>query len=326
MKNESQFWTVNSDQAFEKLAWKTFEFQFEQNPVYRAYCSLLNKAPEDCSHLTDIPFLPVEFFKTHQLCSTQAPVTHEFRSSGTSSAQTSRHLLSDIKAYERSFQTAFRYFYGDPSEWVILALLPSYLERGDSSLVYMVEGLMQQSGRQENDFYLDRLHELRTQLQKLALKNQKTLLLGVSFALLDLAALGPMELPQTIVMETGGMKGRRKEIIRSELHDQLKESFGVSEIHSEYGMTELLSQAYSKGDGRFCCPPWMRVFGRSTEDPLTLVPNNQQVGLNLIDLANQQSCSFIATQDLGRIFDDGSFEVLGRFDLADARGCNLMVL
>ncbi|MGC6479366.1 MAG: acyl transferase [Flavobacteriaceae bacterium] len=326
MNLSGPFWKISTASAFEKIAWETFSYQYENNPTYRAYCHLINVAPEDCKELTDIPFLPVELFKSHQIRSSSAPITHEFRSSGTSSTQTSKHLLSDISAYEKSFSEGFKLFYGDPTDWVILALLPSYLEREDSSLVYMAQKLMEDSGQPENGFYLDQLAALRSKLQQLALRQQKVLLLGVSFALLDLAALGPLSLPQTVIMETGGMKGRRKEIIREELHQILKSAFGVEGIHSEYGMTELLSQAYSSGQGLFECPPWMRVLGRSTEDPLSTGGLKQQVGLNIIDLANQQSCAFIATQDLGRIYPNGSFEVLGRFDAADVRGCNLMVL
>lgn len=325
MKTLPPFWEINSVEAFEQLAWINFRHQFENNSVYRAYCTLLNKVPEDCKVISDIPFLPVELFKSHSIRASEAPITHRFRSSGTSSDQVSTHEVSNINAYEQSFIQTFHQFYGAPSDWTILALLPSYLERNDSSLVYMTQKLMELSGRPENGFYLDRLSDLRFKLLELAQKNKKTLLLGVSFALLDLAALGPIELPQTVIMETGGMKGRRKEIIRSELHQKLQQAFGVSSIHSEYGMTELFSQAYALTGGHFHCPPWMRVLGRSTEDPLQIETTSKQVGLNIIDLANFQSCPFIATQDLGRIYEDGSFEVLGRFDTADVRGCNLMV-
>lgn len=249
-----------------------------------------------------------------------------FTSSGTTGAKTSQHVVTDISLYEKSFLKAFEHFYGPVSHYCILALLPAYLEREGSSLVYMVDSLITKSRHSNSGFYLNNLDDLKKQLMLLQKKGQKTLLIGVSFALLDLAETMRFPLKNTIVMETGGMKGRRREMIRSELHQILKNAFGVEQIHSEYGMTELLSQGYSKGHGIFNCPPWMKVLIRDTEDPLSIQKSGKNGGINIIDLANLNSCPFIATQDLGKVHPNGSFEVLGRFDHSDIRGCNLMVV
>ncbi|MGB7393621.1 MAG: acyl transferase, partial [Pricia sp.] len=249
-----------------------------------------------------------------------------FTSSGTTGSLTSRHYVKDIGVYEKSFRKAFFHFYGSISEYCVLALLPSYLEREGSSLIYMVDDLIQKSGHPESGFYLNDLKGLKNQLVQLEASGTKTLLIGVSFALLDLAETYPLKLQNTIIMETGGMKGRRRELIRDELHHILKSAFGVDRIHSEYGMTELLSQAYSKGNGHFETPPWMKILIRDTEDPLTYQPIGKTGGINVIDLANRNSCAFIATQDLGKMHPNGSFEILGRFDHSDVRGCNLMVM
>lgn len=321
-----EIFNITTSQQFEKLALEVFSHQFGHNKVYRAFCSHLKKSPETVINLSEIPFLPIQFFKSHAVVTGTKPVEQVFTSSGTTGLQTSRHLVIDLELYHNSFLKAFHYFYGNPSGYTILALLPSYLERSGSSLIFMVDELIKQSRKPHSGFYLHNLDELTKKLLQLEASAEKTILIGVSFALLDLVERHRFSLKNTIVMETGGMKGRRKELIREELHQFLKEGFGVPEIHSEYGMTELLSQAYSNESGIFKCPPWMKVLTRDTEDALQLLPLGKSGGLNIIDLANINSCSFIATQDLGRVFTDSSFEVIGRFDNADIRGCNLMVL
>jgi hypothetical protein len=276
--------------------------------------------------LKEIPFLPIQFFKSHKVLSSQKPIERTFSSSGTTGSITSKHYITDISFYEKSFRKGFEQFYGNIEDYVILALLPSYLEREGSSLIYMVDALIKQSNHKESGFYLNNLSELNETLLKLESQGKQTLLIGVSFALLDFIETYSFKLKYTLVMETGGMKGRRKELVRSELHSILKQGFGVENIHSEYGMTELLSQAYSRGDGIFECPNWMKVFVRDPEDALTILDPKKTGGINVIDLANVNSCSFIATQDLGKINQDGTFEIVGRFDHSDIRGCNLMVL
>ncbi|GGH35977.1 acyl transferase [Mangrovimonas yunxiaonensis] len=325
MISANHIFNINTSQEFDTVALDIFKFQFENNPVYRSYCDLLYKHPSDVKTLEDIPFLPIQFFKSHKVLS-QPQVEKTFTSSGTTGQVTSKHHVSDIHFYEQSFTTAFKQFYGNIEDYAVLALLPSYLEREGSSLIYMANHFITHAKHPKSGFYLDNLSALKNTLLELESHQQKTLLLGVSFALLDLVEAHTFNLNNTIVMETGGMKGRRKELIRAELHARLKHGFGVPQIHSEYGMTELLSQAYSKGDGRFVCPPWMRVLTRDPEDPLTLLKTSSSGGLNIIDLANINSCSFIATQDLGKVYPDQSFEVLGRFDHSDIRGCNLMAL
>lgn len=325
MINTNHIFNIKTSHDFNKMALHVFNFQFENNPVYRSYCDLLYKHPSDVSHVKDIPFLPIQFFKSHKVLS--RPNSDKiFSSSGTTGNTTSKHYVSDLNIYENSFTKGFQQFYGDIKDYTILALLPSYLERDGSSLIYMVDCLIQQSLYPESGFYLNNLSDLKNTLLSLEQQNRKTLLIGVSFALLDLVEQHKFQLNNTIIMETGGMKGRRKELVREELHKYLKEGFGVKNIHSEYGMTELLSQAYSKEQGLFKCPNWMRVLTRDTEDPLTILNTSTSGGLNIIDLANINSCSFIATQDLGKVYPNNSFEVLGRFDHSDVRGCNLMVL
>ncbi len=325
MVNTNAIFSV-TNKDFQDLALQIFKFQFQNNRVYRSFCHLLNIHPSDVTCLTDIPFLPIQFYKTHTVLSTENSIKTTFTSSGTTGSTTSKHYVSDLNIYEKSFTAGFEHFYGKIKDYVVLALLPSYLERKGSSLIYMVDALIKQSGHSESGFYLNNLSELKDTLIQLDAKNQKVLLIGVSFALLDLVESHSFNLQNTIIMETGGMKGRRKELIREDLHKQLKTGFGVNTIHSEYGMTELLSQAYSKGNGIFNCPPWMRIITRDTEDALTLIPEGSTGGINVIDLANINSCSFIATQDLGKAHPDGSFEIMGRFDTSDIRGCNLMVL
>lgn len=326
MISKDAIFNITSHAQFEALALETFRFQFNKNPVYRSFCDLLYKHPADVKCIEDIPFLPIQFFKSHQIITGQIASEKTFTSSGTTGNVTSKHHVTDIKLYEDSYLKGFHHFYGNIEDYVVLALLPSYLERDGSSLIYMVNDLIQRSKQAKSGFYLNNLNDLAKTLKQLENKKQKTLLIGVSFALLDLVEQHQFNLNHTIVMETGGMKGRRKEIIRDELHAILKSGFGVNNIHSEYGMTELLSQAYSKGNGVFECSPWMKLLTRDPEDPFTLQPPNKTGGVNIIDLANLNSCAFIATQDLGKINENGLFEIIGRFDNSDIRGCNLMAL
>jgi hypothetical protein len=304
---------------------QTFFFQHENNSVYRSYCDLINFNKADVSSIEQIPFLPIQFFKTHEVKSFRGTEEITFSSSGTGGKQTSTHFIKSLKDYENSFNFAFRSFYGDPKEVTILALLPSYLEREGSSLIYMTESLIQQSQGTDSGFYLNDYEKLKSVIEKLEAAQQPTILIGVSFALLDLIEQFNFDLNHTLVMETGGMKGRRKELIREDLHQQLCKGFGVEKIHSEYGMTELLSQAYSIGHGIFSCPSWMRVSLREVTDPFKSVENGGMGNVNVIDLANQFSCAFIATQDIGKIHVENQFEILGRADYSDIRGCNLLV-
>ncbi len=322
----NHIFNIKTDTDFITAAIKVFQFQFSHNPVYRSFCDLLYIHPSDVKTLKDIPFLPIQFFKTHKVLSAKTTNTTTFTSSGTSGNNVSKHHIVDIDLYKKSFRQGFKHFYGNIDDYAVLALLPSYLERDGSSLVYMVNDMIVQSNHPKSGFYLNDYETLKKTLVHLENTKTKTLLIGVSFALLDFIELYKLNLNHTIIMETGGMKGRRKELIREALHEQLQKGFGVAQIHSEYGMTELLSQAYSLGLGKFCTPPWMRILTRDTEDALSLQTNNKTGGINVIDLANIHSCAFIATQDLGRTHNDNTFEVLGRFDNSDIRGCNLMVL
>mgnify|MGYP006173797387 FL=1 len=303
-----------------------FRFQYDNNTVYQEFCDLVKRDKSNVKALTDIPFLPIQFFKSHAILSSQEPVAITFTSSGTTGMTTSKHLVTNLNFYKQSFRTAFSQFYGSIENYVILALLPSYLEREGSSLIYMVEDMITQSNHPDSGFYLHNYEELALKLEELDTSGQNVLLIGVTYALLDLIEKQSFHLKNTIIMETGGMKGKRKELIREELHQLLCNGFGVSSIHSEYGMTELLSQAYSFGNGLFECPPWMSVLIRDPEDALTYVSDGKTGGINVIDLANINSCSFIATQDLGKKYPNHSFEVLGRFDASDVRGCNLMIV
>jgi len=321
----AQIINIQSEQDFTKVALDIFKHQFEKNTVYRSFCDLLYIHPGDIKTIEEIPFLPIRFFKSHTILSSSKNIQETFISSGTTGS-TSSHFITDLALYETSFQKGFQQFYGNIEEYVVIALLPNYLEQKQSSLVYMVDTLIRSTKNEDSGFYLNDLDALIQKIIRLEQQGQKTVLIGVSFALLDLVEKRQFNLKNTIVMETGGMKGRRKEIIREELHTLLKDGFGVDTIHSEYGMTELLSQAYSKGNGIFHCPPWMKVLARDTEDPLSIKKTHTTGGINIIDLANYHSCSFIATQDLGKVFSDGSFEILGRFDHSDVRGCNLMVI
>jgi len=310
---------------FEQAAMETFRFQALRNPIYKKFLSLLGRSAAEVHCVDEIPFMPIQFFKDFQIKTTDFVPEKTFLSSGTTGSIQSRHLVKDLNWYVWSFREAFDYFYGPIEDYVVLALLPSYLEREGSSLIYMADDFIKSSKHKESGFYLNNRKELIQNLNELERSGKKTLLLGVSFALLDLVEEHPFSLKHTIVMETGGMKGRRKEMIREELHQVLASGFGVEHIHSEYGMTELLSQAYSKGKGVFQCPPWMKIKIRDTEDALTLLPEGKSGGINIIDLANRYSCSFLATQDLGRCIDGKNFEVLGRFDNSDIRGCNLLI-
>lgn len=315
---------------FEAVALNTFRFQYNNNSIYKKYTDTIGIDTNAITAVTSIPFLPIRFFKTHAVQTTSFTAERIFESSGTTQTNTSRHFIKDISLYTQSFLTAFGEFYGDPQEWCIIGLLPSYLERQHSSLVLMTEELIRKSSHEFSGFYLYEYQRLAEILQILESKHQKTLVIGVTFALLDFAEKYPMRLKYTTIMETGGMKGRREEITRQEVHSILKNAFQLSTVHSEYGMTELLSQAYSKMDGLFYSPKWMKILVRTEDDPFDV----QQADLsgpingilNVIDLANIYSCSFIATEDAGKLYGDGSFEVLGRVDNSDIRGCSLMVV
>lgn len=326
MIHASDIFSIQTEADFERQALKVFKFQFEHNSVYRSFCDLLYIHPSTVSKVEDIPFLPIQFFKSHEVISSQQSVQETFTSSGTTGSITSKHLVTDCSVYEESYINAFKHFYGPIEDYVILALLPNYLEREGSSLIYMVDDLIKRSKQPDSGFYLNQYEQLKTKINQLEAKGQKTLLIGVTFALLTLIETYQFQLQHTTIMETGGMKGMRKELIREELHQVLTKGFGVDCIHSEYGMTELLSQAYSKGNGIFKCPSWMKVITRDPEDALSIQKKGKTGGLNIIDLANFNSCSFIATQDLGKVHPDGGFEVVGRFDASDIRGCNLMAL
>jgi len=308
------------------MALKVFRFQYENNLVYREFCDFLKTDVQKVKTIQQIPFLPIQFFKSHEVVSNSNPIQTIFTSSGTTGMVTSKHLVTDVSIYEESYRKAFSQFYGNIEDYVVLALLPSYLEREGSSLIHMVDDLIQLSKHPESGFYLHNYDELIEKIIQLDQSGQNVILIGVTYALLDLIEKQSFQLENTIIMETGGMKGKRKEMIREELHQKLCNGFGVKSIHSEYGMTELLSQAYSLGDGIFECPSWMQISIRDTEDALSYIREGKTGGINVIDLANINSCSFIATQDLGKKYSNGSFEVVGRFDHSDIRGCNLMVV
>ncbi len=325
MKRNTLFKLHNTNN-FNEIALDIFRFQAINNLVYKTFLKHLKVDIDSIQKIEDIPFLPIQFFKTHKIVASNEAVEQIFLSSGTTGMQQSKHYVTDISIYEESFTKTFQYFYGTIENYTVLALLPSYLERTGSSLIYMADNFIKKSKNPKSGFYLNNLDELAENLQELDKKGEKVLLIGVSFALLDLLDTYKFNLNNAIIMETGGMKGKRKELIREELHSILCDGFGVSKIHSEYGMTELLSQGYSKGDGIFECPPWMKILTRDTEDALTILPEGKSGGINIIDLANINSCSFIATQDLGKTYKNDTFEVLGRFDNSDIRGCNLLVL
>ena len=323
---ETSIFNIQNKQEFKALSLAVFKHQFKNNKVYRSFCDLLFVHPSSISTIEEIPFLPIQFFKSRKVLSSLEEIQETFTSSGTTGSSTSKHLVTNINLYKESYLKGFAHFYGNIEEYTVLALLPNYLEREGSSLVFMVADLIEKSKKAESGFYLDNMQELAEKLIELDKNGQKTLLIGVSFALLDLIEIQKFNLKNTIIMETGGMKGRRKELVREELHTILKDGFGVTEIHSEYGMTELLSQGYSKGNGVFETPPWMKILTRDTEDALSINASGKNGGINVIDLANYNSCSFIATQDLGKVYENETFEIIGRFDNSDIRGCNLMVL
>lgn len=322
-----RIWQIANQEDFTSVCLDVFRFQYNHNRIYRSYCSMLKKDAGNVNEVTDIPFLPIQLFKTNEVVTTIFEPEVIFESSGTTEAIPSRHLVKDEEIYKCSFTKTFELFYSRPTNLCILGLLPSYLERGKSSLVYMVNELMKQSGHPGNGFYLYEHAKLSETVKKNIAENIPTLLIGVTYALIDFAMAHPMQLKNVIVMETGGMKGRKKEMLREEVHQILKRQWLLDTVHSEYGMTELLSQAYSTGDGIFSCPPWMIVLARQEDDPFHISsPGKPAVGIaNIIDLANIYSCSFIATDDLVKIHPGGSFEILGRSNNADLRGCSLMI-
>lgn len=317
---------ASSDDDFNAVSLEVFKFQLSHNEVYKDYVSSLKINPNTIQHYSQIPFLPIAFFKSKTIVCDQVMENSVcFSSSGTTGQVTSKHFVNDISVYEQSFNKGFELFYNSPNNYCILALLPNYLERTGSSLVYMFDQLIKASNHPKSGFYLNNLDELKATIEALKKAKQKTLLLGVTYALLDLAETGVVLTDDFTVMETGGMKGRRKELLKEELHQVLKQGLGIHTIHSEYGMTELLSQAYSKENGLFQCSPWMKILIRDVNDPFSYVKNQKSGGVNVIDLANINSCSFIETKDLGKITEGSYFEILGRFDNSDLRGCNLMI-
>jgi phenylacetate-coenzyme A ligase PaaK-like adenylate-forming protein len=327
---EEKIFEIDNNDEFNSIAHHTFYLQYYHNPTFKAYCDYLGKNPQNCNDLKTLPFLPIDFFKSKEVLTGNSNYEIFFESSGTTGMKRSRHFLKKKKLYQESYNKGFNIFYGKPEEYCILALLPGYIENKHSSLITMVDGLIKQSNCPESGFYLSSFKELAERLSQLDKKGKKVLLLGVSFALLDMAEKYPLQLNNTIIMETGGMKGRRKEITREELHGRLKQAFNVEKIHSEYGMAELLSQAYSTGNGKFQTPPWMKVMARDAYDPFEILDGGEKEPLsgaiNVIDLANLYSCSFIETKDIGKLYPDKTFEVLGRLDYSDIRGCNLMVM
>lgn len=323
---EANLFNVQSEKDFERIALSIFHYQIHNNPVYNNYCTLLGVEPAKVKAIEHIPFLPVEFFRRHRVLCGNDRWQNLFISSGTTGMERSKHYVKRLDIYRKSFLQTFERFYGSLRDYCILAVLPGYGEQRHSSLIYMVHELMEQTGHPESGFYLHDYPALVDKLQRLMDRHQKILLFGASYALLDLVESCKLQLKNTTVMETGGMKGRREEITREKLHAILMKGFGVRRIHSEYGMTELLSQAYAKESGIFHTPPWMKVMIRDVYDPFQYVGAGKSGGINVIDMANLYSCAFIETKDLGRLHDQGSFEVLGRFDYSDVRGCNLMVM
>lgn len=315
---------IQSKTEFDALALEVFRFQVQQNKVYKEFVNLLKINPDSITQVEEIPFLPISFFKSHQVTSTSS-CEKVFKSSGTGNQTRSNHFVSSLSVYQESFTKGFASFYGSYKDYTFLALLPSYLEQGDSSLVYMADFFIEETKQNGSQFYLNNHSELNTKIKELETNRKPYLLIGVSYALLDFVEEFPQSNTTGIIMETGGMKGRRKELTKEELHQTLSKGFGCKNIHSEYGMTELLSQAYSQENGDYSCPPWMKVVTRSTTDPLELTPTGTRGLINVIDLANIYSCSFIATDDVGLVQDDQTFKILGRFDTAEIRGCNLMV-
>lgn len=322
----TEIFATDTPEKFNKTALAVFRYQAENNLIYKEFIEHLGADPERINTIEEIPFLPVSFFRTQRVVTGKGEASVVFESSGTTGSASGKHYVTEPDLYRHSFLRAFTHFYGDPSGYMIAGLLPSYLEKGNSSLVYMVNELISFSAWPGSGFYRNNTREMLDAIKVALSSRKKVLLLGVSYALLDLAESISPDLSGVVVMETGGMKGRRKEITREELHGILTEKFRIDSIHSEYGMTELLSQAYSQGAGRFHSPAWMKVVIRDPLDPLGIVHETGVTGgINIIDLANVNSCSFISTDDLGKVYDDGSFEVLGRIDNSDIRGCNLLI-
>ena len=325
MINSIDILNIKSKKEFEKYCIEIFNYQLKNNNVYREFCKFTCKNSNNIKSSIEIPFLPIQFYKTHKIVSSKKKIEKIFFSSGTTKNNLSKHYIVDIKFYEDCFNKIFIENYGEPSQYNIIALLPTYLENKNSSLVYMVNNLIEKSENIHSGFYLNNYKELKEKLLYLEKGNKKTILFGVSYALLNLINYHKFNLNNTIIIETGGMKGVKKELIKTELHEKLKDGFGVNNINSEYGMTELMSQAYSIKNQKFQCPPWMKIYIREKEDPMKIMTNNKSGGINIIDLANYNSCSFIATDDLGRVDKEGYFEILGRLDYSDQRGCNLLV-
>ena len=325
MHNFEKIFDIKNHSEFKKQCLDIYNFQYENNMVYQNYCNMICEDPTDVNEINKIPFLPISFFKTKKILSTDK-FEKVFYSSGTTTNSRSKHFISNLKLYQKSFINNFNLNYSDITQYTILALLPNYYDNKDSSLIYMIEKLIKLTKSKESGFFLDDYFNLSKKLIELDTKKErKTILIGVPYALLDMIDFNQFQLNNTIIMETGGMKGRRKEMVRTELHEKLKRGFGVSKIHSEYGMTELLSQAYSKGDGIFKTPSWMKVIIRDINDAQNLDFNKKSGAINIIDLANYNSCSFIATDDMGKHINDDEFELIGRVDNSDIRGCNLLV-
>jgi len=325
MHNFEKIFDIKNHSEFKKQCLDIYNFQYENNMVYKSYCNMICEDPTDVNEINKIPFLPISFFKTKKILSTDN-FEKVFYSSGTTTNSRSKHFISSLELYQKSFINNFKLNYSDITQYTILALLPNYYDNKDSSLIYMIEKLIKLSKSKESGFFLDDYVNLSRKLIELDTKKErKTILIGVPYALLDMIDFNQLQLNNTIIMETGGMKGRRKEMVRTELHEKLKRGFGVSKIHSEYGMTELLSQAYSKGDGIFKTPSWMKVIIRDINDAQNLDFNKKSGAINIIDLANYNSCSFIATDDMGKYINNDEFELIGRVDNSDIRGCNLLV-
>ena len=325
MFDSKKILNITSQEEFEKYSIEIFNYQFHNNPIYGKFCKLTGKNIINVKSSYEIPFLPIQFFKTHKIVSSNQPIQKVFHSSGTTKNTLSKHHVIDLNLYEDCFLKIFMSFYGHPSKFNIIGLLPTYLENENSSLIYMVNHLIEKSENIDSGFYLDNFKALKEKLLYLEKGYKKTILFGVSYALLNLIDYHKFKLDKTIIIETGGMKGNRKELIKSELHEILKNGFGVKNINSEYGMTELMSQAYSVKNEKFKCPSWMRIYIRESEDPMTITTNYKSGGINIIDLANYNSCSFIATDDIGKLDKDGNLEILGRIDKSDQRGCSLLI-
>ena len=325
MFNSTKIFNIKSKEEFEKYSIEIFQYQFQNNNIYREFCKFTGKDIDKVKSSIEIPFLPIQFYKTHKIVSSNKKIKKIFYSSGTTKSNLSKHHIIDLKLYEDCFSRIFIENYGEPNNYNIIGLLPTYLENKNSSLIYMVNNLIEKSKNVHSGFYLNNYKELRDKLLYLETKKRKTILFGVSYALLNLIDLHKFNLKNTIIIETGGMKGLKEELIKKDLHEKLELGFGVKNINSEYGMTELMSQAYSLKNQKFKCPKWMKILIREKEDPLKIITNNKSGGINIIDLANYNSCSFIATDDMGKVNKEGDFEILGRLDYSDQRGCNLLV-